>query len=173
MRFTPKWLSDRFPRIAPEQTPSAKPDMTDTINDIRNWMGMVIDGIPAECRKYEQSNSAEKAIHAFKKSFSDEFRNMDKNDWHILLPELHDLHEVCRENNVRLDMTGFDALPRAGFVTETSISRQPYAVEISVIFGESYQFLCNPYSQEQVDRRLKSLSANPVSVRLRREHPRI
>ncbi len=171
-QFLRDYFADRASVSAPEPLLIHSSRVTaHTTNRIREWLDKVISGIEDAAAKYKSENDSSKHIYAYCIGVGSDFRNMDQSDWAALLPELHDLHEVCRENNIRLDLEGFDSLPRPGFVTANQIDIHPYKIEVRITCGEPYHLKCNPFSEGQIRKGLGRVVDEPIPSRLRPDRP--
>jgi hypothetical protein len=92
-----------------------------------------------------------------------------RNDLNTLKPALCELHAVCKEANIAVDLSGFDLLPRVASVSQGGYGSDKEAFLISVDARHEYNYLFNPFSdQELAEEKLpKPLSSDGFACRLR------
>lgn len=62
-----------------------------------------------------------------------------------LRPAFKKLHDICRDHNIAVQLSGFDVLPRTQASGPRSTSSNPYGMWISIDPKREYNFISNPF----------------------------
>jgi hypothetical protein len=84
-----------------------------------------------------------------------------RDDLKALKPALCELHAVCKEADIAVDLSGFDLLPRVADVSQGGYCSDPEAFSISVDARHEYNYLLNPYSDQALAEEKKPKPSPP------------
>lgn len=118
----------------------------------KNTLGSIVKWIENSTEKIRQMDKekAEACISFSLIGNAIDIGAFSRNDLQQLRPALEKLHEVCKKNNVAVQMSGFDMLPRTASAGPAAVSDNPYGFWIFADPKREYSFFSNPFKKDQV-----------------------
>ncbi len=145
--------------------PSKKAEKQAKINKIHDWLEQQLEEFekelirlknsPQDHNKNVKTNSFEIGPDNTKTSFFGidlDFDTITRKDLAVLRPILSKIHKTCEENDVSINLEGFDLLPRVGTTSKFVYIGNPFPdtkKECSFIItfdvGSKYNYTKNPF----------------------------